>query len=68
MDTVLRNLTSKGKNIIITGDLNIDLKSVNPQLQTMLNSYGLQAIADIPTRIRPKNQTIIDLIILSKGL
>jgi hypothetical protein len=51
MDTILSNLTNKGKNIIIVGDLNIDFlkKKVNPQLQTMLNSYGLQAIVDVPT-------------------
>jgi hypothetical protein len=33
----------------------------------MLNSYGLQAIVDVPTRIQPKTQTAIDQIILNKG-
>jgi exonuclease III len=43
MDTVISNLTNKGKSIIITCGLNIDFlkKSVNPQLQTMFISYGL---------------------------
>ena len=54
----------------MAGDLNVDfLKiSVNPQLQTRLDSYGLQAIVDVPTRIGPKSQTAIDQIILNKGL
>jgi hypothetical protein len=66
LDTILSNLTNKGKNIIIV-DLNIK-RSVNPQLQTMLDSYGLQAIVDVPTRIGPKCQTAIDQIILNTGL
>jgi hypothetical protein len=32
----------------------------------MLNSYGLQAIVDVPTRIGPTSQTAIDQIILNK--
>jgi hypothetical protein len=68
MDIILSNLTNKGKNIIIVGDLNIDFfKSINPQLQTMLNSYGLQAIVDVPTRVGPKSQTATDQVILNKG-
>ncbi|PNF39318.1 hypothetical protein B7P43_G16566, partial [Cryptotermes secundus] len=70
LDTILSNLTNKGKNIIIAGFLNVDFlkRSVNPQLQTMLDSYGLQAIVDVPTRIGPKSQTAIDQIILNNGL
>jgi hypothetical protein len=58
MDTIINNLTNKEKSITIVGDLNIDFlkESVNPQLQTVLNSYGLQAIVDAPTRIGPKSQ------------
>jgi exonuclease III len=68
MDTILTKLTNKGKNIIIVGDLNIDfLKgNVNPHLQTMLNSYGLQAAVDVPTRIGNHSQSAIT--ILNKGL
>ncbi|PNF26089.1 hypothetical protein B7P43_G04923 [Cryptotermes secundus] len=70
LDKILNSLTNKGKNIIIVGDLNVDFikKSVNPQLQTMLDSYGLQAIVDVPTRIGPTSQTAIDQIILNRGL
>jgi hypothetical protein len=69
MDIIISNLTNKGKIIIIIGDLNTDIlkRSVNPQLQTMLNSYGLRAIV-VPTRIRPKSQTAIHQIILNKSL
>jgi hypothetical protein len=62
MDTIISKLLNKGRSIIIVGDLNIDFSGnrVNLQLQTMLNSYGLQAIVDVPTRISPRSQTAID--------
>jgi exonuclease III len=70
MDTILGNLINKGKGIIIIGDLNIDYLeiSINLQLQTMLNSYGLQGIVDVLTRIGPTSQTAINQIILNKGI
>jgi hypothetical protein len=34
----------------------------------VLNSYGLQAIVDVPTRIGPTSQTAIDQVILNKGI
>jgi exonuclease III len=70
MDTIISNLTNKGKSIIIVGDLNIDFlkRSVNPQLHTMLKSYGLRATVDVPTRIGPNSQTATDQIILNKDL
>jgi hypothetical protein len=34
----------------------------------MLNSYGLQAIVDVPMRIQHKSQTAIDKIILNKDI
>jgi hypothetical protein len=70
LDTIISNFISKGKNTSIVGDLNIDFLggNVNPQLQTMLSLYGLQAIVDVPTRIRSRSQTAIDQIILIKCL
>jgi hypothetical protein len=70
MDIILTKLTNKGKSIIIVGDLNIDFLSgnVNPHLQTMLNSYGLQAAVDVPTRIGNHSQSAIDQVILNKDL
>jgi endonuclease/exonuclease/phosphatase (EEP) superfamily protein YafD len=70
MDTIISKLLNKGKSIIIAGDLNTDFlgRRVNLQLQTMLNSYSLQAIVDVPTRIGPRIQTDIDQIILNNGL
>jgi hypothetical protein len=70
MDTIISKLLNKSKSIIILGDLNIDFlgNRVNLQLQTMLNSYGLQAVVDVPTRIGPRSQTAIDQIILNRGL
>jgi hypothetical protein len=63
MDIILSKLINEVKSIIIVGDLNIDFlgRSVKPQLQTNLNSYGLQAIMDVPTRIGSRSQTAIDL-------
>jgi hypothetical protein len=69
MDTILSNLSNKGKNIIIIGDHNIDFfikRSVNTQLQMMLNSYGLQVI-NVPTRIGHESQTAMDQIILTRA-
>jgi hypothetical protein len=70
METIISNLTNKGKSIIIVDDLNIDFlkRSVNPQLHKMLKSYGLRAIVNVPTRIEPNGQTAIDQIILNKDL
>jgi hypothetical protein len=70
MDTIISNLTNKGKSIIIVGDLNIDFlkRSVNPQLHTMLKSYGLRAIVAVPKRIGPNSQTAVHQIILNKDL
>ncbi|PNF15974.1 hypothetical protein B7P43_G07494, partial [Cryptotermes secundus] len=70
IDTIISNLINKGKSFITVCDLDIDFlgRRVNLQLQTMLNSYGLQAIFDVPTRIGPRGQTAIDQIILNKGL
>jgi hypothetical protein len=70
MDTIIRKVLNKGNSIIIVGDLNIDFSGnrVNLQLQTMLNSYGLQAIVDVPMRISPRSQTAIDQTILNKSL
>jgi hypothetical protein len=61
---------NKGKGIIIVGNLNVDYlgKRVNLQLQIMLNSCGLQAIVDVPTRIRHKSQIAIHQIILNKDV
>jgi hypothetical protein len=69
MDIIINNLSSKGQNIIIVGDLNIDFlgRSPNPQLQIMLNSYGLQAIVDVP-RVGSASKTAIDQVILNRCL
>jgi hypothetical protein len=70
IDTILGNLINTEKGIIIVGDTNIDYlgKRVNLQLQTMLNSYGLQAIVAVPMRIGHTSQTAIDEIILNKSI
>ncbi|PNF35448.1 hypothetical protein B7P43_G04120 [Cryptotermes secundus] len=70
MDTIINNLINKGKQIVIVGDLNIDFlrKRINQKLQTMLNSYGLQAIVEAPTRIGLTSQTAIDQIIINKEI
>jgi hypothetical protein len=70
MNTIISNLTNKRKNIIIVGNLNIDFlrKKINLKLQRMLNSYGLQAIVEVPTRIGPTSQKAIDQIIINKDI
>ncbi|PNF39304.1 hypothetical protein B7P43_G16557 [Cryptotermes secundus] len=70
MDIIINELLNKDKKIIMVGDFNIDFlgNRVNLQLQTMINSYGLEAIVDVPTRISSRSRTAIDQIILNKGL
>jgi hypothetical protein len=70
METIISNLSNKGKNIIIVGDLNIDFlgERIDLQLHTMLNAYGLQSIIDVPTRIGPTSQKAIDQIIINKDI
>jgi exonuclease III len=69
LDSIISNLKNKGKSIIIFGDLNIDFigSHVNFRLLTMLNSYGFQAIVDVPTRIGSTSNTAIDQIILTSA-
>jgi hypothetical protein len=70
MDIIISELLNKGKKIIIVGEFNIDFSGnrVNLQLQTMINSYGLQALVDVPTRIGSRRQTAIDQITLNREL
>ena len=56
------------KNIILMGDINIDLlkdSSLSATLKRSLYTYNLTNVIKDPTRITPKSQTLIDLAILS---
>lgn len=67
LDFILSNLINRFKYIIIVGDLNIDFLSnnANLHLKAVLNSYGLEAVINVPTRIGHNSKTAVDQIILN---
>ena len=42
--------------------------NIDPNLETVLTSYGIHAIFEEPTRIGTNSQTIIDQVIINKSL
>ena len=70
LDFILSNLINRFKYIIIVGDLNIDFLSnnANMHLKAVLNSYGLEAVINVPTRIGHNSKTAVDQIILNRRI
>ena len=65
----LQNIDKENKEIIITGDFNIDLmpseteNSTAKRLKELLNTYQLSQLIKKPTRITESTKTLLDLII-----
>lgn len=71
LEDLLTIITPLYENIIITGDLNINLlhNSVYTiSLKNILNNFSLNQLIDRPTRIDSHSATLIDLMITSSNL
>jgi exonuclease III len=67
LESVLNQLFSNSKNVIICGDININyLENTNNKLHldSLLASYNLYSIVDFPTRISSSASTAIDNIFI----
>lgn len=64
LERILEYCLCIGLPIIVSGDFNINLLSVEPSVQKLLDvfvSFGCRSIIDIPTRITSMSATLIDL-------
>lgn len=71
LDIIIHNLLNKGKKVIIMGDLNVNFlvnNNISTKIQSFLNTYGLEAIVNVPTRIGNNSSSAVDQIILNKDL
>nr|CAH7739063.1 unnamed protein product [Callosobruchus chinensis] len=66
LDNILSFFTPQYDNIILLGDLNVDLLNINNILNTCFDSYGFIQIIDEPTRVTRHSSTLIDVIYVSK--
>ena len=65
MDQIFEHLTSERKKILIMGDMNIDLLTIQPSdlySQTLL-SNGIKSMVTFPTRVTNQTETLIDHIL-----
>ena len=70
LESCLQRAAAKGKEVIVTGDLNCDLlaKQTSPlkeckQLKVMLKTENLSQFITKPTRITKHSKTLLDVII-----
>ena len=65
---MLEGATSEGKDIILMGDLNINLlapSNLSNKLSLIANEYNLTQLISKPTRITNHSQTLIDVLFTS---
>ena len=61
----LENAVDQNQQIVVLGDLNVDLGSVTQhRLIDIMNDIGLRNCIDTPTRFGPVRNTILDLILI----
>lgn len=69
LEDTLILLTPSVKNIVITGDFNINLlnmqNAVVDNFYSVLETFNLKQIVDVPTRVTETSESLIDLIIVS---
>jgi hypothetical protein len=68
MEDVLGKATSNKKSVVVCGDFNIDLLSQSVEKDkyiTLFNSFNLDYLFEVPTRVTPTSATCIDNIWLN---
>lgn len=69
LESMISYSISISNNIIIVGDLNINLLASTPlavRLLSLLNTTGLKQLVNEPTRITPHSSSLIDLVIVNE--
>ena len=64
LDSILERAIDTGLDLVITGDLNINMLNLQPQshVHRLLSKYNLSNLINEPTRITPTTSTSIDII------
>lgn len=65
MDDLLSNILPTVDDVILTGDMNIDLFKLDNPLSRCLDSYSFVQVIDEATRVTETSQTLIDPIFIS---
>lgn len=69
LEDTLILLTPSVKNILLTGDFNINLlnipNSVVDNFYSVLETFNLKQIVEVPTRVTETSESLLDLIIVS---
>ena len=65
LDTIFENLINTNHNIIITGDINVDMLKLqrNSHLKRLMTKYQLTNLVNSPTRITNTSATLIDILL-----
>lgn len=65
LDNIISHILPLYDNLLVTGDVNINLFNLNNPLSSCCDAYGLFQIIDEPTRITQYSSTLIDPIFIS---
>nr|CAI5860341.1 unnamed protein product [Callosobruchus analis] len=65
-DDMLSMISQEYDNIVLAGDININLLNSNMNIENCFKAYGLAQIVTQPTRVTETTATLIDPIFLSK--
>nr|CAI5819618.1 unnamed protein product [Callosobruchus analis] len=65
-DDMLSMISQEYDNIVLAGDININLLNSNINIENCFKAYGLAQIVTEPTRVTETTATLIDPIFLSK--
>nr|CAI5863042.1 unnamed protein product [Callosobruchus analis] len=72
VESTLDQLCTSSDNIVLLGDLNIDLLRHDivgyKQLDIILNSFDMKQVTTVPTRISANSVTLIDVICISRSM
>ncbi|MEL6989058.1 MAG: endonuclease/exonuclease/phosphatase family protein, partial [Bacteroidota bacterium] len=66
LESILREMNTRNKPIIMVGDLNDDLLIQNSKLQKVIKSLNLKQLISKPTRITLTCKTLLDVIITNQ--
>lgn len=66
LDNLLPVIVSQFDNVIILGDVNVDLLNTSNKLTSCFEAYGLSEIVKQPTRVTSTSSTLIDQIFTNK--
>ena len=69
LESTIQIAQEKEKKLLMCGDWNLNFMLNNTRIdevKNLLGSYGLQNIVSFPTRISPKSESLLDVIVINK--